>query len=358
MTNHGGLLGLSYVVSDGWKADEGFMPNIDRINIHSTPDITLFYLSPRIFPKGHAKVNKKKNITYAPPQQLSDKHIDIEACIEWVDLAEGPPPELFANNDAHDSILGNIEDTTKEAFLAGGEIEMIHPQTHKTIEKALVLKSTTREEQIDQNHFLVQLLSDDPGEMHEAPSAQAVVVVRSFNSKDIFPSGWSGSLKVPRPCIRQDQGNRKDSHKHNKIPAEAFPLKISTIVKGEAETGFASGQKLEVLLPHGEFHSGTVVEVKDQLLVIQIDSDDGVEEKELFLSPFNGTNIFPLGWSCTNNIPIMLPQSLIKAADVKSSSAANTATTTTTAVSDECSSALNAVCMDGEVALRYNPVNT
>lgn len=149
-SNHGGRLGLSYVVGDGWKADEGFIP---RSHSDLSADVTLFYLSPRIFPKGHAKANKDK-LSYRPPLHISNKapNIDIKACLEWEDLAEGPPSDVFA------ALLPDLEKVpkpTKDAFKSGGEIEIIHPRTKRTMERALVVHSNV------ENYFLVHLI-DDP----------------------------------------------------------------------------------------------------------------------------------------------------------------------------------------------------
>ena len=87
--NNGGLLGLTYVIDDGWKADEGFVPSS---HVDLIPDVTFFYLSARIFPKGYAKTNKDKT-KYHPPSLvlIRNPEIDIEACLEWEDLAESPP---------------------------------------------------------------------------------------------------------------------------------------------------------------------------------------------------------------------------------------------------------------------------
>ena len=96
----------------------------------------------------------------------------------------------------------------------------------------------------------------------------------------------------------------KDS-KNKKIPKKFLP-RISTNV----EKGFVCFQKLEVFLDNGEFHSGTIIEIKDHLLIIQLDNDDS-RKQELFLAPADSLDIFPLGWSHTNNLPIMLPSSYV-----------------------------------------------
>jgi len=216
--NHGGRLGLTYLVDDGWKADEGFIPSS---HVDLTPDITLFYLSPRIFPKGYAKGNKEK-FTYTPPLHIlaRNPHMDVKACLEWEDLAEGPPPDIFAKISPK---LEKVPTSIKEAFRMGGEVEIIHPRTQKSIERGLVLNSKV------ENYFLVQLIDDPDG---------CQPVVRHCLSSDIFPSGWSESLSAKvQPFI-------KDS-KYKQIPKKFFP-KFPT-----QANQFACHQKLEVALDNG-----------------------------------------------------------------------------------------------------------
>ena len=140
---------MTYVVDDGWKADEGFVPSS---HVDLKPDLTLFYLSTRLFPKGYAKANKETAI-YTPPRQISTKNpeMDIGACLEWIDLAQRPPSDLFSNILKK---LSKVPKSTKDAFRMGGEIEIIHPVSQKTIERAVILKSK------DENFFQVKLLDD------------------------------------------------------------------------------------------------------------------------------------------------------------------------------------------------------
>ena len=99
------------MIDDGWKADEGFVPSS---HVDLKPDLTFFYLSARILPKGYAKANKDKT-RYHPPSLVLTRNpeIDIKACLEWEDLAESPPTELFGEIIKN---LQNVPKTTKEAF--------------------------------------------------------------------------------------------------------------------------------------------------------------------------------------------------------------------------------------------------
>ena len=275
--NFGGMLGLTFVVDDGWKADEGFIPSS---HADLKPDVTLFYLSPRIFPKGFAKKAKEK-FTYQPPLHILSKNpnIDIKACMEWFKFADGPPSDICSKMLEK---LENVPKSIKNGFKLGGEIEIIHPRTQKTIERALVFNAKV------ENYFLVQLIDD---------SEDCRPVVRHCLSSDILPSGWSDSMSA----------NIKPSNKHSKykpIPKKYFP-KFEELAKP-----FACQQKLEVALDNGEFHSGTIIEIKEHILVIQLDSDNQ-NEQDLFLAPNDSLNIFPLGWTHTNDLPLMIPHSFL-----------------------------------------------
>ena len=283
-SNVGGLLGLTYVVDDGWKADEGFIPSS---HVDLEPDITLFYLSTRVFPKGYAKLNKE-TAEYTPPFHILQRNprIDIKSCLEWEDLAEGPPSDLFASIYRK---LENVPKETKDAFRTGGEIEIIHPCTNRTIERALILSSK------DENYFVVQLLSDDTDDCKS--------VVRNCLSSDILPCGWSESLNsVDLRPIGKD-------FKHNKIPRKFFH---NFAIENTKE--FSCNQKLEVRKGTCEFHCGTIIEIKDHILVIQLDTDNK-NQQDLFLAPMNSLDIFPLGWTEINNLPLMLPPSFLKKDD-------------------------------------------
>ena len=64
--------------------------------VEAKPDVTFFYLSARIFPKGYAKANKDKT-RYHPPSLvlIGNPEIDIKACLEWEDLASPLHHEHF-----------------------------------------------------------------------------------------------------------------------------------------------------------------------------------------------------------------------------------------------------------------------
>ena len=274
--NNGGLLGLTYVIDDGWKEDEGFVP---CSHTDLKPDITLFYLSDRIFPKGYAKIHKE-TVKYALPSKISSRNtkIDIESCLEWVDLAEGAPANHLAQIMPK---LKKVPKKNKEAFQGGGIIEIIHPRTKKSIEQALILNSC------DENFFLIKLLD----------GADEKCVVRHCLSSDILPHGWSESLasNVIKPRISDAKGEKiMNDLFHNHVTNDTLEFKC--------------GRKLEVRLHNAEFHSGTIIEIKDHILIIELDNDDK-DKKDLYIAPANSMEIFPIGWSQTNDIPIMLPSS-------------------------------------------------
>ena len=269
---------MSYVKDDGWKADEGFVPTSHTDLI---PDITLFYLSDRIFPKGHAKTHKEKT-KYAPPSKIlsQNPNIDIESCLEWVDLAEGAPANYFGQIL---SKLENVPKKNKEAFQAGKIVEIIHPKTRKSVEMALIVNSD------DDNFFLAKLLG----------STEDIYVVRHCLSSDILPYGWSNTIASNiKPLRTLDT-------KDEKITEDLFH---NHVINDTSK--FECGKKMEVRSPNGEFHSGTIVEVKDHIIVIELDNDDR-DAKDLYITPFNSMDIFPIGWSQTNDLPIMLPTSFL-----------------------------------------------
>ena len=266
------------MIDDGWKADEGFVPSS---HVDLKPDVTFFYLSARIFPKGYAKANKDKT-RYHPPSLVLTRNpeIDIKACLEWEDLAESPPTELFGEIIKN---LQNVPKTTKEAFQMGKEIEIIHPHTQATIERAVIIESC------DENFFKVKLL--------DAMDCSQLVV-RNCLSPDILPSGWSESLSMSISPLFKDSKNEK-------IPNQYFNIHTNT------ENAFMCHQKLEVRQKNGEFHTGTIIEIKEHILIIDFDTDTKEAKKNLFITAFDSMDIFPLGWSQINGLALFLPPSFV-----------------------------------------------
>ena len=225
----------------------------------------------------------KDKTEYTPPSEILAKHpkIDVKSCLEWVDLAEGAPSNYFAQV-LHE--LDKVPKTIKAAFHTGAQIEIIHPRTKNSIERALITESN------HDDFFRVQLL-DDP----ETPQ-----VVRHCLSSDILPFGWSESLASKMRTVKNLD------HDGKKVPSKCFHNYVTKDAKE-----FSCGNKLEVKLQNGEFHTGNIIETKDHILVIDLDSDEK-DEKDLYIAPSNSMDLYPIGWSQTNNLPTMLPTSFLK----------------------------------------------
>lgn len=240
----------------------GCLLTLEYVNLKDETE-TIFYLSSRLFPKGHAA--NTKGLKYVVPSHLISSYKDVNVNEAKTIDAPSVPEDLFQVSD---------KEPEKHKFEVGLHLEMIHPTTFQSLERCVV------EQVVDEFYFIVQSVSN--------PSFRRVV---SMMDPTIFPCGTYKSLR--------SVGSVSDANSRGKVVQKRnFPD-----FKSAEELGFTDRQKL-VVHENSIFRTATIIETKNHLLVLEMDQ---TEKKYLFKSA-HSMDIFPLGWCSTNGIMLQIPR--------------------------------------------------